>query len=108
MVAHCCEKDDDFLLVVAGSGAELPVFTHDDWRRFWDIGVCGEELISEDKGGLGHVMIYGLDDGKVNQYLLNCDGESIQICVNPSPTLPNSRLREERLGEGNRTYVYCG
>lgn len=85
MVTHCSKEEDNFLLVVTCPGAEFPVFTHDDWRRFWDVGVFGEELISEDEGGLGHVMIYGLDDGKVNQDLLNCDGESIQICVNPSP-----------------------
>lgn len=61
MVAHCCEKDDDFLLVVARSGAEFPVFAHDDGGGVRDVGVCGEELISENEGGLGHELIYGLD-----------------------------------------------
>lgn len=61
MVTHCGEKEDNLLLVVAGSGAEFPVFAHNDGGGVRDVGVCGEELISEDEGGLGHELIYGLD-----------------------------------------------
>jgi hypothetical protein len=66
-MTHRGEEKDDFLLVMAGPCAKFPVFAHDDGRRFGYVGVFGEELISQDEGGLGHELIYGLDDGRVNQ-----------------------------------------